>query len=153
MVWWGWMILGLVLLGAEMGFLDAAFFLVFLGVSALFVGSLKLAGVPMPMWVEWVVFAAASLTSMVFFRKRVYTLVRGGAKGLTDPLIGEFVTLNEGLSPNESTRAEHRGSTWTVRNSGAVAISAGQDVRIVSVDGLVLKVVPGATNQDNEKIN
>jgi len=153
MSWWGWMILGLVLLGAEMGFLDAAFFLVFLGVSALFVGSLKLAGVPMPMWAEWVTFAAASLVSMVFFRKRVYTLVRGGAKGLADPLVGEFVTINESLQPNASTRAEHRGSTWTVRNSGEVAIGPGQEACIVSVDGLELRVVPGATNHDNKKIN
>ena len=150
MSWWGWMILGLVLLGSEMGFLDAAFYLVFIGVAALLVGTLKLAGVAMPMWAEWVIFAAISLTSMVFFRKRLYTLVRGGARGLSNSLVGEFVTVGDGLAPNSSGRVEHRGSTWTVRNGGEQAIASGQEARIISVDGIVLTV--GATNPDNNKI-
>ena len=153
MSWWGWMILGLVLLGSEMGFLDAAFFLVFLGVSALFVGLLKLAGVVMPMWAEWVVFAGVSLANMIFFRKRLYTLVRGGAKGLVDPMIGKLITINDGLQPSASGRVEYRGSTWTVRNDGEEVINAGQAVRIVSVDGIVLTVAPDTANQNNSKIS
>lgn len=140
MSWWGWMILGLILLGSEMGFLDAAFFLVFLGASALIVGLLKLSGVAMPIWSEWILFATLSITSMVFFRKRLYTLVRSGAKGLTDPLVGEYITIEDGLQLNSSTRVEHRGSTWTARNNGPEAIGPGQDARIVQVDGLVLTV-------------
>ncbi len=153
MSWWGWMVLGLVLLGSEMGFLDAAFFLVFLGVSALFVGLLKLGGVSMPMWAEWVVFAAVSLTNMMFFRKRLYTLVRGGAKGVADPMIGERIIVENGLQPSESGRIEYRGSTWTARNGGEDAIAPGQEVRIVSVDGLVLSVTSGAADQSNDKIS
>ncbi len=153
MSWWGWMVLGLVLLGSEMGFLDAAFFLVFLGVSALFVGLLKLAGVSMPMWAEWVVFAAVSLTNMMFFRKRLYTLVRGGAKGVADSMIGERIIVENGLQPSESGRIEYRGSTWTARNGGEDAIAPGQEVRIVSVDGLVLSVTSGAADQNNDKIS
>ena len=34
MTWWAWMILGAVLLGAELFAVDAQFYLVFLGVSA-----------------------------------------------------------------------------------------------------------------------
>lgn len=153
MSWWGWMILGLVLLGSEMGFLDAAFFLVFLGVSALFVGLLKLAGVTMPMWADWVVFAVVSLTSMVFFRKRLYTLVRGNAKGLTDPLIGELIIISDGLQPRSNGRVEHRGTTWTVRNGSEKAIVPGQEARIISVDGLVLTVAIEAEIQDNIKVD
>lgn len=143
------MILGLVLLGSEMGFLDAAFFLVFLGISALIVGFLKLAGVAMPMWTEWVIFAVLSLVSMVFFRKRLYTLVRGGAKGLTDPLIGELVTVEDSLQPNSSGRVEHRGSTWTVRNASSEAIGPGQEARIVKVDGLTLTVTSATDVEEN----
>lgn len=149
MSWWGWMVLGFVLLGSEMGFLDAAFFLVFLGISALVVGLLKLAGVVMPMWSEWVIFATLSLVSMVFFRKRLYTLVRGGAKGLADPMIGELITIGDGLQASSSGRVEYRGSTWTVRNGSDEAIGPGQEARIISVDGLVLTVTTGTTNQDN----
>jgi len=142
------MILGLVLLGSEMGLIDAAFYLVFIGISALIVGLLKLAGVVMPMWVEWVAFAALSLISMVLFRKRLYTLVRGGAMGLADPLVGEFITIADGLQPHGSGRVEYRGSTWTVRNAGGEPIHPGQEVRIVKLEGLVLTV---GTDTDKNK--
>ena len=39
MTWWGWMILGAILLGAELFSIDAQFYLVFLGLAAAFVGA------------------------------------------------------------------------------------------------------------------
>jgi membrane protein implicated in regulation of membrane protease activity len=45
MEWWGWMILGAMLLGAELTFLDAAFYLVFLGIAAAITGLVLLSGV------------------------------------------------------------------------------------------------------------
>ena len=45
MTWWSWMILGAVLLGAELFAVDAQFYLVFLGVSAAIVGLASLAGI------------------------------------------------------------------------------------------------------------
>ncbi|TDJ16346.1 MAG: NfeD family protein, partial [Deltaproteobacteria bacterium] len=47
MVWWQWIVLGVVLLGAEM-MVDAEFYLVFLGVSALTVGLLDLSWADSP---------------------------------------------------------------------------------------------------------
>jgi membrane protein implicated in regulation of membrane protease activity len=38
MSWWGWVIGGAVLLGAELAFVDAQFYLVFVGSAALVVG-------------------------------------------------------------------------------------------------------------------
>ena len=38
MTWWTWMILGGVLLGAELLAIDAQFYLVFLGISSALVG-------------------------------------------------------------------------------------------------------------------
>ena len=38
MEWWHWMVLGAVVLGAELMFVDAQFYLVFIGLSAALVG-------------------------------------------------------------------------------------------------------------------
>ena len=48
MTWWTWMILGAVLLGAELFAIDAQFYLVFLGVSAAIVGFASLFGLALP---------------------------------------------------------------------------------------------------------
>ena len=45
MPWWGWLIVGIGLLGVEMFVIDAQFYLVFLGASAAIVGLLGLAGI------------------------------------------------------------------------------------------------------------
>ena len=72
MTWWGWMILGAFLFGSELVAIDAQFFLVFLGISAMLVGLADLIGIAMPEWVQWLVFASLSLISMFTFRKQLY---------------------------------------------------------------------------------
>ena len=44
MHWWAWIAVGAVLLGSELAFIDAQFYLVFVGASALVVGFLELIG-------------------------------------------------------------------------------------------------------------
>ena len=70
MTWWGWMVLGAVLLGAELFAIDAQFYMVFLGVSAALVGLAGLLGLAMPEWAQWMAFAALSLIS--FFNSCVW---------------------------------------------------------------------------------
>ena len=48
MEWWAWIAVGAVLLGSELGIVDAQFYLVFVGASALVVGLLDLAGLLPP---------------------------------------------------------------------------------------------------------
>jgi membrane protein implicated in regulation of membrane protease activity len=137
MSWWGWVVIGAILLGAELFVVEADFYLVFLGISAVLVG---LIATPMPMWAQWLTFAAVSLVSMLFFRRRVYRMVHRGSKGLEDNLVGKIVRLPERVAPGESCRVEHHGSTWTARNEGATAVEAGSKARVTGVDGVVLRV-------------
>jgi membrane protein implicated in regulation of membrane protease activity len=44
MQWWAWIAVGAILLGSELGFVDAQFYLVFVGAAALLVGVLDLGG-------------------------------------------------------------------------------------------------------------
>ena len=56
MPWWGWVVVGAVLLGSEL-FVTADFYLVFLGIAALAVGLAALAGWPEVPWQQWALFA------------------------------------------------------------------------------------------------
>jgi membrane protein implicated in regulation of membrane protease activity len=140
MTWWGWMILGAVLLGAELMAIDAQFYMVFLGVSAALVGLAGMVGITMPEWAQWTAFASLSLISFFTFRKTLYDKIRGGAKGFRSSIAGETVNIDEDLSVGSEGRTEFRGSDWTVRNTGSTAISAGSSAKVVKVDGLTLHV-------------
>jgi len=140
MTWWGWMILGAVLLGAELFAVDAQFYLVFLGVSAAVVGLATLFGVVMPEWGQWLAFAIVSLVFFLTFRKALYDKIRGGGQGFQNTIAGDSVNVAEDLPPGRDARAEYRGTEWTIRNVGASAIGAGTRAKVVKVDGLTLHV-------------
>lgn len=140
MTWWSWMILGAVLLGAELFAIDAQFYLVFLGVSAALVGFLGLFGIAMPEWAQWMAFAALSLISFFTFRKSLYEKIRGGAVGFHETLAGNSVNVKSDLAPGAETRLDYRGTKWTVRNVGSAPIVAGARATVVEVDGLTLRI-------------
>lgn len=140
MTWWGWMILGAVLLGAELFAVDAQFYLVFLGVSAAVVGLASLFGIVMPEWGQWLTFAIVALIFFVTFRKALYQKIRAGGQGFADTISGGSVTVTAEVLPGADGRAKYRGSEWTIRNVGESAISAGARAKVVQVDGLTLHV-------------
>ena len=140
MPWWGWIVIGALLLGAELMVIEAEFFLVFIGVSALIVGGTVLLLPWIPLWAQWLLFAGIALAAMVLFRKRVYTALRAHAPGLKDDFVGDELRIPELLPPGEVCRMELRGSTWQVRNIGSVAIPAGGKARVTAVAGIGLQV-------------
>ena len=140
MPWWGWMVIGALLLGAELMVIEAEFFLVFIGVSALIVGAAVLVLPWIPLWAQWLLFAGIALGAMVLFRKRVYTALRARAPGLKDDFVGDELRIPEALPPGEVCRMEIRGSTWQVRNTGSVLIPAGGKARVTAVAGIGLHV-------------
>jgi len=140
MTWWGWMIIGAVLLGAELFAIDAQFYLVFLGVSAAVVGALGLLGVTMPEWAQWLTFAVLSLLSFFTFRQKLYARISGGAKGFHDSMAGETIKLTQELAPGDEMRAQFRGTDWTLRNIGATPIAAGARAVVIKSESLTLHV-------------
>lgn len=140
MVWWGWMIVGMLLLGAELFIIEADFFLVFLGVAAIFTGLLGFVVPTLPEWGQWLIFSALALISMLFFRKRVYRLLRRDVPDMANDMLREHLALPVGLPIDGTCRVELRGTTWTARNVGPVPIPPGVKVRIVGIDGVTLSV-------------
>jgi membrane protein implicated in regulation of membrane protease activity len=140
MQWWAWIAVGAILLGSELAFVDAQFYLVFVGASAFVVGMLQLTGLGMPEWLQWLVFAALAATSVFTFRRRIYETMRRKLPPLKAGPAGETVTLPTALPPGESCRLEYRGGSWSAVNGGKAEIAAGAKARIERVDGLTLVV-------------
>jgi membrane protein implicated in regulation of membrane protease activity len=140
MQWWAWIAVGAILLGSELAFVDAQFYLVFLGLAALVVGSLSLVGLSLAMWAQWLVFTALAVVSMIGFRQRIYEHMRRTLPIMRSGPAGEVVTLEAALEPGETCRIDYRGSSWSVINCGKSVIPAGARARIERVDGLTLVV-------------
>jgi membrane protein implicated in regulation of membrane protease activity len=140
MPWWGWIILGALLLGSELLIVDAGFYLVFIGAAAALTGLLELAGAGLEPWLQWVVFSIIALVMMVFFRKKLYAKLRGSGVGYEVGPAGEIVTVEQEMQPGASGRLAYRGTEWTVVNVSGEVFEQGQHVQISSVDGLTLKL-------------
>ena len=141
MTWWGWIIGGAILFGAELAFVDAQFYLVFVGSAAIIVGLLTLSAGLAP-WLQWAVFAVLAIVSMLTFRDRVYHKIRGKLPHVRTGPTGGLITLNAALAPGETCQIEHGGSYWTVRNDSTAPMAAGSRARIKSVNNLTLHVTP-----------
>mgnify|MGYP001812533749 CR=1 FL=1 len=140
MPWWGWMIIGALLLGSELMIVDAGFYLVFLGIAAAITGLIELAGADLEPWVQWILFSIIALVFMVLFRKKLYAKLRGSGIGYQVGPTGEIVTVEQALQPGETGRMAYRGTEWTVVNTSDQVFEQGQHVQISSVDGLTLKL-------------
>jgi inner membrane protein len=141
LTWWTWIIGGAILFGAELAFIDAQFYLVFVGAAALIVG-LLVASMAVASWAQWALFALLSIGSMALFRGRIYRRLRGHPPEVHAGPIGGVLILPVALVPGQSCQAEHAGSFWTVQNDSAVPLASGDRVRIARVQGLTLLVRP-----------
>jgi membrane protein implicated in regulation of membrane protease activity len=140
MQWWAWIAVGAILLGSELAFVDAQFYLVFVGAAALLVGFLSLTGADLAVWLQWLIFTVLAAVSMVGFRRRIYERMRRALPIMRSGPAGEVVTLTADLPPGETCRIEYGGSSWNAINGGTSVIAAGARARIERVDGLTLVV-------------
>jgi len=140
MSWWGWCIIGTLLLAAELFAVDAQFYLIFIGLGAIVVGLIGLVGIDLPDWAQWMTFAVLSVAAMLTVRRYLYEKLRRRATGVVDSDVAQRVRITEELAPGKTLRVEYRGTGWTALNVGDRLIPAGEEVRIESVDGLTLRV-------------
>ena len=141
MTWWAWMIAGALLLGAELSFINAQFYLVFIGASAIVVG---LVGSIFPAWPAaeyWALFATLAIVSSVTFRRTLYQRLSRDTPSVAASSDG-YVVLPSSLAPGESCQVEYRGSHWEATNDSPLRLDAGATVRVLRVQGVGLMVGP-----------
>ncbi|MCP4925376.1 MAG: hypothetical protein GY916_05470 [Gammaproteobacteria bacterium] len=146
MQWWGWIIIGALILGAELLLVDLDFFLVFIGISAISVGLLDVAGIGIPEWGEWLLFALFCLLSLGLLRKPLRRMAMKGSEEYDEDPEGEFLALNEALEPGQSCRVNFRGTSWTATNVGETVISQNTRAKISAFKGLTIEVISNENN-------
>lgn len=141
MSWWIWIVLGAILLGAEV-IIAADFWLVFFGASALVVGLVGAFGVALSAPFQWMSFAALAVLGLWLYRGPLKKRLGRVDREMGPELVGESAIARSDLKPGERGKVELRGTTWDARNEGADSIAEGKRCTVVHVDGLTLTVRP-----------
>ena len=138
--WWAWLIVGIVLMVAEL-LLPTGFFLFFFGVGGVATALLALAGLLSTFSTQGLAFIAVSLVCVVLLRKpllakfhlrnRIHTV---------DSLVGETAKAMEPIAPQAFGKVELRGSSWSALNTGSAIIALDARCRVEKVEGLTLHV-------------
>lgn len=143
MIWWLWVLLGILLLAIEI-LTPGGFYVLFFGVGALATGLLAALGVVEPVWAQWLVFSVVSVLSLLLFRgKLLATMSVGPRQGApVDSLVGQDAVVTETVPVSGVGRAELRGSAWSARTTHPEPIVKGTRCRVERVEGLTLWIRP-----------
>jgi membrane protein implicated in regulation of membrane protease activity len=139
MEWWTWILLGLLLLLAEI-VTPGGFYFVFFGTGAVLVGVLAGLGAGGPLWFQFILFPVISLLTLWFFRESLLQLTSSGARDNIDSLVGEVAVAADEIAVNAIGKAEMRGTSWSARNIGAKPLARGERARVERVEGLTIFV-------------
>ena len=139
-VWWHWLVLGLLLIALELA-ASGGFYVIFFGIAAVVISLMAALGADLPVWVELLLFSVLSVGSLLFFRSPLMRWMNINGTGVdVDSLVGEAAIVQQEMAPNAIGRVELRGSSWSARNSGATLLTAGRRCIVVRVDRLMLIV-------------
>lgn len=138
---WHWLAFGLCLLAVEL--LGTAGYFLWLGISALIVGVI-VTFLPLSWQLQWISFASFSLiTTWLWWRKQLSTDQQDDAQRALNQkdkqLIGRTSVVEQDVE-NGQFRLALGDTTWTAECD--TPLKAGTRVKVVHVDGIVVKVEP-----------
>jgi hypothetical protein len=140
MSWWIWLLLGLVLVLAEV-LTPGGFALLLFGAAALLTGFIAATHVLTAWWAQWLLFAFLSIALLAALRQPLVRALRPpNVVENIDTLVGETALAVRDIAVNQVGKAEMRGTSWSARNVGSAPLVDGQRCRVQKVDGLMLWV-------------
>ena len=142
MIWWYWILFGLLLAAIELA-TPGGFFFIFFAVSAVVVGLLEAAGILEADSLQWILFSVLSVVCLAVFRRPLLARMRSAERpDAVDSLVGEVAIATTPILSGQYGRAELRGSTWSARNVDDSSLNTGERCRVVAVRGLELDIRP-----------
>jgi inner membrane protein len=142
MLWWHWLVIGLILVALEMA-ASGGFYVIFFGIAALAIAGLHLIDAAGPVWVQLLLFSVISVGSLLFFRARLLTWLQLDQVGPdVDSLVGDTAVPLEDIPAGAVGRAELRGTVWSARNQDSATLARGQRCKVVEVDRLMIFLKP-----------
>ncbi len=142
LLWWHWLVLGLLLVVAEMA-ASGGFYIIFFGIGAIVVGVLASFDLAGPLWMQLLLFSAISVGSLLIFRRRLLKWLQVDPQSpAVDMIVGEIGVAAEDLLPGRVGRVELRGTAWSARNTTNATLARGARCRVIRVEGLTVDVEP-----------
>jgi len=140
MLWWHWLIIGAVLVAAELA-ASGGFYVIFFGIAALAISGLRLVDAAGPLWVQLILFSGLSIASLLLFRSPLLKMMKLDAPGRdVDTLVGDPATPLDDIAVGAVGRAELRGAVWSARNHDDAPLVRGQRCTVVDVDRLMISI-------------
>ena len=138
---WHWLAFGLLLLGLEL--LGTAGYFLWIGISAMIVGAL-LGALPLSWQMQWLSFASFSLiTTWLWWRRQLKSDRKSDKARVLNQrdkqLIGKTTRLEDDIQKGKC-RIRLGDTTWSA--IAATDITAGTEVVVTAVDGIVLTIAP-----------
>ena len=141
-LWWHWLVLGLLLMLGEL-VTPGGFYIIFFGIGAILVGLLAGADLAGPAWTQMLLFSVSSVALLAIFRARLLSWMQVDPQlPSVDALIGQVAVATSRLEPGAIGKVELRGSSWSARNVSEAVVGSGSRCRVLRVDGLMLDVTP-----------
>jgi len=142
MLWWHWLVIGLILVALEMA-ASGGFYVIFFGVAALAIAGLHVLDWAGPVWLQLVLFSSLSVGSLLLFRGPLLKWMKLDGPGQdVDSLVGDIAMPLEDIAAGAVGRAELRGAVWSARNQDTVTIARGERCKVVDVDRLMILLKP-----------
>ena len=147
-LWWHWIVLGLLLVVGELA-TPGGFYIIFFGIAAIIVGFVAALGADRPdSWISSLplhvlLFSTLAVALLLLFRARLlkwFQLEPAGAARRRAR--GRDGTVTETLTPGSIGKVELRGTSWSARNISSEHSHPGRACRVTGVDGLMLHVGP-----------
>ena len=142
MLWWHWLLLGLVLVALELA-ASGGFYVIFFGIAALAIGALHALDLAGPLWTQFLLFSVLSVGSLLLFRSPLLRLMKLDSPAHdVDSLVGETAVPLEDIAAGAVGRAELRGTVWTARNVAGTPLARGERCTVAAVDRLMIHISP-----------
>lgn len=135
-----WGILGVLLIASEM--IIPGFTIFFFGAGALLTALVAaiLPPVAHTFWLQIIIWAASSVISFLFLRRKFRKIFRGTILDrLPEENVGETALVIESISPDNPGRVRYRGTSWNAVSLDESFVP-GDTVTILETSGLTLTV-------------
>lgn len=139
MQWWIWILIGILLFGAEM-IVPLDFFLFFIGLSFIVTGGLVSADLLSAGWMQALTCAILSVVFLVVLKPKLSGRLFNNVKNRKPDLEGDQVLIVSEIQPGKQGKGDLRGSSWQVLNKKSEVLKSGESYEVTRVDGLVLVV-------------
>lgn len=139
MLWWTWISVGFLLLGAEL-FIPSGFYLFIIGMTCFVVGGLTYANIIESQNTQFIIGGIVGIIQLFTIRKPLHQAMKSLGKSTGSDITHQKVTISNDIDVGEIGKGELAGSSWNVKNESNAALQKNEQYTVHRIEGLTLIV-------------